>query len=232
MVESLPLFPLGMVLFPGVLMPLHVFEERYRELVRALLAGEAENQWFGVVAIRQGWEVGADAARALHRIGCSAELRQVSRLADGRYDVLTVGRRRFRLLGVDTETRPYLVGTVEWLPDEDADAPAGGPTVDQAQRLAGAVSTAFGTYLEAVAAARGLRGTPQPMPEDPTALSHLVASAALLTLDDRQALLEETGTVARLRATLALLQHETAMLRTLRLVPAPLSELPAPKHLN
>src|SRR5215213_3020777 len=64
--ETLPLFPLGMVLFPGVLLPLHVFEERYRELMRALLAGEAENQWFGVVAIRQGWEVGTDAAKALH----------------------------------------------------------------------------------------------------------------------------------------------------------------------
>jgi uncharacterized protein len=231
-VETLPLFPLGMVLFPGVLLPLHVFEERYRELVRALLAGEAENQWFGVVAIRQGWEVGADAASALHRVGCSAELRQVTKLPDGRYDVLTVGRRRFRLLGVDTTSRPYLVGTVEWLPDEDADAPSSGPTAAMAQALAGAVSTAFGTYLDAVAAARGLRGHPQPMPEDPTALSHLVASAALLTLDDRQALLEEPGTLARLRATLTLLQHETAMLRTLRLVPAPLSELPAPTHLN
>jgi uncharacterized protein len=231
-VESLPLFPLGMVLFPSVLMPLHIFEERYRELVRALLAGEAENQWFGVVAIRQGWEVGADAAGALHRVGCSAELRQVSRLPDGRYDVLTVGRRRFKLLGVDTTSRPYLVGTVEWLPDEDAGAPAGGPTAAKAHDLAGAVSTAFGAYLEAVATARGLRGQPQPMPEDPTALSHLVASAALLTLDDRQALLEEPGTVARLLATLALLQHETRMVRTLRVVPAPLSELPAPKHLN
>lgn len=232
MAETLPLFPLGMVLFPGVLLPLHVFEERYRDLVRSLLTGEAENQWFGVVAIRQGWEVGTDAASALHRVGCSAELRQVTRHPDGRYDILTVGRRRFRLLGVDATSRPYLVGTVEWLPDEDAEAPAEGPTADHAQRLAGAVGNAFTTYLNAVAAARGLRGQPQPMPENPTALSHLVASAALLTLDDRQALLEQPGTLARLKATLTLLQHETAMLRTLRLVPAPLSELPAPTALN
>jgi Lon protease-like protein len=221
-----------MVLFPGVLLPLNVFEERYRDLVRALLTGEAENQWFGVVAIRQGWEVGTDAAKALHRVGCSAELRKVRRHPDGRYDIMTVGRRRFRLLGVDAVSRPYLVGTVQWLPDEDAGALADGLTAARAQDLADAVSTAFADYLSAVAAARGLRGQPQPMPENPTALSHLVASAALLTLDDRQALLEQPGTVARLVATLSLLQRETAMLRTLRVVPAPLSELPAPTALN
>jgi uncharacterized protein len=230
--ESLPLFPLGTVLFPGVLMPLHVFEQRYRKLVRALLTGEAESQWFGVVAIRQGWEVGADAASALHRVGCSAELRQVNRHPDGRYDILAVGRRRFRLLGVDTASQPYLVGTVEWLSDEDADAPKDGPTTVLAQALADAVSTAFADYLGAVAAARGLRGQPQPMPENATALCHLVASAALLTLDDRQALLEQPDTTRRLQDTLGLLRRETAMLRMLRVVPAPLSELPNPTALN
>lgn len=232
MTESLPLFPLGTVLFPGVLMPLHVFEQRYRKLVRALLTGDAESQWFGVVAIRQGFEVGTDAASALHRVGCSAELRQVNRHPDGRYDILAVGRRRFRLLGVDAAAQPYLVGTVEWLPDEDADALADGPTAVRAQALADAVSTAFADYLGAVAAARGLRGQPQPMPENPTALCHLVASAALLTLDDRQALLEQPGTASRLQDTLSLLRRETAMLRTLRVVPAPLSELPSPTALN
>ena len=232
MAESLPLFPLSTVLFPGVLMPLHVFEQRYRKLVRALLTGEAENRWFGVVAIRQGWEVGPDAARALHRVGCSAELRQVNRHPDGRYDILVVGRRRFRLLGVDAASRPYLVGTVEWLPDEDAGAPAAGPTAGRAQALADAVSTAFAKYLAAMGAARGLRGQPQPMPENPTALCHLVASTALFTLDDRQALLERPGTVRRLHDTLVLLRRETAMVRTLRVVPAPLSELPSPTELN
>src|SRR5262249_62235986 len=105
-------------------MPLHVFEQRYRKLVRALLTGEAENQWFGVVAIRQGWEVGADSAQALHRVGCSAELRQVNRHPDGRYDILTVGRRRFRLVGADAPPPPYLGGSGEGLPDEDPAGPA------------------------------------------------------------------------------------------------------------
>jgi Lon protease-like protein len=66
----LPLFPLGTVLFPGVLLPLHVFEERYRSMVRDLLDAPAEERRFGVVAIREGREVGADGIRALHAVGC------------------------------------------------------------------------------------------------------------------------------------------------------------------
>src|SRR5262249_62295809 len=97
---------------------------------------------------------------------------------------------------------------------------------------ADAVSAGFSASLGGVAAARGLRGQPQPMPETPTALCHLVASAALLTLDDRQALLEQPGTISRLQDTLSLLRRETAMLRMLRVVPAPLSELPSPTALN
>ena len=62
----LPLFPLGTVLFPGLLLPLHIFEERYRQLVRDLLVGPHESRAFGVVAIREGREVGADGIRALH----------------------------------------------------------------------------------------------------------------------------------------------------------------------
>ena len=78
MAEPLPLFPLGhTVLFPGVVLPLHVFEERYRELVRTLVElPEGARRRFVVVAIRQGWEVGEDAVSALHDVGCAAELRR------------------------------------------------------------------------------------------------------------------------------------------------------------
>ena len=126
MADELPLFPLGhTVLFPGVPMPLHIFEERYRELVRTLVEQpETQPRRFGVVAIRQGWEVGADAAEALHGVGCTAELRRVSRYPDGRYDIVTVGADRFRLLDVDRTSRPYLVGSVEWLPADPPEADA------------------------------------------------------------------------------------------------------------
>jgi len=108
MTARLPLFPLGTVLFPGLVLPLHVFEPRYRDLVRDLLAlpaGQARE--FGVVAIQRGWEVGAEAVAGdatapatsatltLHEVGCTAEIRQVTELPDGRFDLTTVGRRRF-----------------------------------------------------------------------------------------------------------------------------------------
>jgi len=122
MSETLPLFPLGTVLFPGLLLPLHIFEERYRQLVRDLQAGP-EPRRFGVVAIRQGRETGVDGIQALYETGCTATLRQVKELEDGRYDIVTVGTDRFRLTGQD-DSKPYLQGTVDVLPRRSAAGPA------------------------------------------------------------------------------------------------------------
>ena len=89
----IPLFPLGTVLYPGLMLPLHIFEDRYRQLVRELVdAPEGASRRFGVVAIREGREVGSDGIKALHDIGCMAELRQVEQYEDGRYDIVTTGR--------------------------------------------------------------------------------------------------------------------------------------------
>jgi uncharacterized protein len=222
--ETVPLFPLShTVLFPGMLLPLHIFEERYRELVRALIGGEAagsgaDRRRFGVVAIRQGWEVGADAARALHQVGCAAELRRVSRYPDGRYDIVTEGSDRFRLLDVQAGRHPYLVGAVDWLP---ADPPAD----PEAELLARGVGALFEDYLTAVATIQGGAVQPHELPVDPSKLSYLVAGGAVLTLEDRQALLEATGAAQRLRAELRLLKRESTMLRRLRALPTSLATL-------
>ncbi len=219
MPESLPLFPLQSVLFPGVLLPLHVFEERYRLLVERLVGTADESaREFGVVAIRQGWEVGPDAARSLHPVGCSGLLRRVDDKEDGTYEVVSAGGRRFRLLSVDPDSEPYLVGSVEWLPDE----PDPGPETTLLAQRAG---TLFEEYVAAVAGTGGAEVAAFELPEDPTVLSYLVASAALLTLDDRQALLERNGTRERLREELRLLRRETALVRELRVVPTSLAEI-------
>lgn len=219
MPESLPLFPLQSVLFPGVLLPLHVFEERYRLLVQRLLAtAEEPAGQFGVVAIRQGWEVGPDAARSLHPVGCTAELRRVDDKDDGTYEIVTAGARRFRLLEADSTSEPYLVGSVEWLDDDRQP----GPETTLLARRAGVL---FEEYVAAVAGTGGAEVAEFDLPDDPTVLSYLVASAALLTLDDRQALLERDGTRDRLREELRLLRRETALVRELRVVPTSLAEI-------
>jgi Lon protease-like protein len=244
MTARLPLFPLGTVLFPGLVLPLHVFEPRYRELVRDLMdlpAGQARE--FGVVAIQRGWEVGSErssgplapavsAALTLHEVGCTAEVRQVTELPDGRYDLVTVGRRRFRIARVDQAASPYLVAEVDWLPEPPGQEPA-------ADLLAPRVLAAFRQYLGLMRGPQtGGSGSPagdevgEQLPEDPTVLSHLVAATAALTLDDRQRLLAAPDTATRLRAELRLLAREAALLRQVRAVPVPLSELAVPPSSN
>jgi Lon protease-like protein len=121
--RPLPLFPLGSVLFPGLVLPLQVFESRYRALVRDLMAlPDGSPREFGVVAIQRGWEVenGMATAPSLHEVGCTAQVRQVTEHDDGRFDLVTVGRQRFRIAGIDRESAPYLLADVEFLPEGTA----------------------------------------------------------------------------------------------------------------
>jgi Lon protease-like protein len=209
----LPLFPLGTVLFPGLVLPLHVFEERYRELVRDLLALPEREREFGVVAIREGREVGTDGARALFDVGCSARLRQVEAHDDGRFDLVTVGSRLFRITGL-AHDRPYLTGDVQWLPDETGDQ-------HEAQVLAAAVRAALADYLQALGEASSREIEPPQLPDDPLVLSHLVAATVLLDLADRQELLDQPDGRTRLRRELSVLRREAGFLRALTAAPAP-----------
>src|SRR6202167_3176126 len=113
MSEMLPLFPLGAVLYPGMLLPLHIFEERYRQLVRDLLQ-RPEPRQFGVIAIRKGRETGVDGVTALHEIGCVAAIRSADARDDGRFDLQTVGTDRFRLLSLD-KSLAYFQGEIQRL---------------------------------------------------------------------------------------------------------------------
>jgi uncharacterized protein len=239
MSEMLPLFPLGTVLYPGLLLPLHIFEDRYRQLVADLLAnGEAPR--FGVVAIREGRETGVTGVSSLYPVGCTAVLRQVQKYPDGRYDIVTVGAQRFRLLELD-DSAPYLRGEVELLPDD-----AGDPA--QAALAAQAVRPAFSRYLRALAAlaqhdpgqpggapppparrpAAGNGGDDGPagvevpdLPDAPVPLSYVIAALMVIDLADKQALLAEPDAAGRLGAERALLARETGMLRGLTSAPAP-----------
>ena len=232
----IPVFPLGTVLFPGLVLPLHIFEERYRSLVRDLVAStEDEPHEFGVVTLRHGWEVATpdgDAERPadetpvtadqLYDVGCTAELRQVTELPDGRFDIVTVGRRRFRVVAIAAETQPYLTAEVEWLPEEEVVDPT-------AELLAPRVLAAFRTYLDLL---RPDSEVLDQVPEDPTVLSHLIAATAQLTTDERHELLASPDTATRLRTELRILNREAGLLAKVRAVPVPLSDLARPVSPN
>lgn len=212
MSETIPLFPLGTVLYPGLLLPLQVFEERYRKLVRDLLESKGLMR-FGVVAIREGRETGADGVKALYEVGCTAMVRRVNERDDGRFDLITVGEQRFRLAGLDAPA-PYPRAAVEFLADDVGEEAAAGRAVRE-------VREAFSIYLEALSA-RGVTQVNVPeLPEDPVTLSYLVAASVVADLPDKQALLAAPDAVRRLGAERALLARETAMLRTLTAAPAP-----------
>jgi Lon protease-like protein len=210
----LPLFPLSGVLLPGSTFPLHVFEERYRTLVRELREQPEPDRVFGVVAIRRGREVGSDfddTGTALHAVGCTAHLQQVREHPDGRFDLLTVGAHRFAVKGLEHD-RPYLVGVVELL----TDPPEGDLTA-----LDTAVRTSYDDYLAALQAAGAGELVAPTLPPDRLGLSYAVAATVLIDLEERQALLAAPGAGARLRSELRLLRREAALLRALGAAPAP-----------
>jgi Lon protease-like protein len=140
---QIPLFPLHTVLAPGIALPLHVFEERYRVMVRRCLDSASP---FGVVLIREGSEVapprGASQELAIAGVGTFAEIREASKYADGRWDVLAVGTARFLVREVHTEIAPYLVADVDPYPDEPGDAGD-----DEAEELVERVTRRFVDYL-------------------------------------------------------------------------------------
>jgi Lon protease-like protein len=193
-------------------LPLHIFEERYRQLVRDLL-DKPEPREFGVIAIRHGRETGVDGVSDLYEVGCMAQVRQAEALEDGRYALVTVGTRRFRLLGL-ADADPYLEGDVELLPDEAGD------TADAALAI-GPVQQAFLDYLDALAEQREATFEIPELPEEPILLSYLVAAAIVVDIADKQRLLAEPDAARRLAAGRELLSRETRMMRTLPTTPAP-----------
>jgi Lon protease-like protein len=213
----LPLFPLNTPLVPGLVLPLHIFEPRYREMVQELLERpDEDDREFGIVAVRDGRDVAADGMAALYPVGTAAILRQAEQFDDGRFDIVTTGSRRFRLLEVDSR-QPLLRAHVEYL--DDVSDPADALLAEQVTRrfrlYRGALS---GQVPDAV----DWDDTEDDadLPDDPTVLSYLVTAAMLLPTDERQGLLAAATTGDRLVLARSLLGRETALISTLSAVPS------------
>lgn len=204
----MPLFPLNTVLFPGVTVPLHVFEDRYRALVHELLRIEdPAERLFGSVAIREGYEVGERGGQSLHRIGCVLQLTEAEANEDGSFEIVAVGRGRLRLDSLDTGGA-YLAAQVDRLPD---------PSEDVAPEIAEEARTVFEGYRMLLSEIRGTHVLEGDLPEDPTYLSWSLAATCLLTLRDRQALLEAETAEIRLAMLITMLHEE---LRAMVAVPS------------
>jgi Lon protease-like protein len=216
---ELPLFPLNVVLFPGMQLPLHVFESRYRLMMRRALDS---NSTFGVALLVGGSEGEEDAVPTA--IGCTAEIIEVTPFPDGRMNLLCEGRRRFRIL----ETREqdgYLVGSCEWIADIDssADSESASPEaaaleealMPQARR----VRESLRGYLMSLA--RNANLSPGDLdgldvPSDPYGLSMWVAAIITIPNEQKQELLELTSTRARLDIESAFLRRGEIVQRAYR----------------
>ncbi|MFF4820684.1 LON peptidase substrate-binding domain-containing protein [Kitasatospora sp. NPDC001309] len=232
MTERLPLFPLNTVLYPGLVLPLNVFEERYRRLVADLLEQpEDEPRRFGVLAIKDGREVApvrpaedgpagpldglgtatGDPLEAVYHIGCVADVSSVQPQPDGRYELLVTGTTRFRISSVDVGGL-YLTGEVELVEERPGEGSGA---------LAAEVERAFRVYQKRLAGAReaSTHGRQQ-LPDDPQVLSYLVAAASVFETPVKQQLLACPDTAQRLRTELDLLRRESAVLSWLPSLPA------------
>jgi Lon protease-like protein len=207
--ERIPLFPLGTVLFPGLMLPLHIFEERYRTLIRDLLDGP-EPRRFGIVAIELGHEVGTGAARKLATVGCAAEIHEIAPRSDGRFDVVTVGGSRFDVAELD-DSKPYLQADVEFRPDSAGTG---------AELIADRVRTLFSDYRTLLAGAGAEIAEPIELPGDPVRLSYFIAAASVLERDEKQRLLEAADAAVRLAMEAEFLSRENRLLEALPTVPA------------
>ena len=209
---TVPLFPLRTVLVPGLVLPLHIFEPRYRLMVRMVADAPEVERGFGIVALRPGCSE-ADGRPGLYDIGTMARITKVDELPDGRFDVITVGARRFSIDSLDDEM-PFTRAQVTLHPEPVGEAGA-------AVSLAEEAVTLLKTYREVIST-WGVIGMSEidNLPDDPVVLSYLIAAAIVTDLPQRQALLGIEDAEQRLEAVCEVLRREIEVMCALPSMPA------------
>jgi Lon protease-like protein len=192
--SEIPLFPLpNVVLFPATLLPLHIFEPRYRAMVRDALDGE---RMIGMVMLRPGWEPDYERTPEVYSVGCAGFITHADRLPDGRYNIMLRGLEKFRIAGERRSgdgDRMYRVAQVESIVETPA------------QRVAAALCDAR-TRLERLIARRLQRSTDETIPKDIADEDLVHAIAQHLEPLEKQALLECDGLLGRCHALIELLE--------------------------
>ncbi len=201
---ELPLFPLNIVLFPGMPLSLHIFEDRYKLLIGKCIQ---ERQPFGVVLIKKGLETMGPLAEP-HEVGCTAYVHQVERLEQGRMNINATGNQRFRIYALD-DSRPYLVGQVERFPLEDSN-PAG------QQQAADRLRPRLMRYLSILPEVEDLAIEPRLLPQEPIPLAYLAATLLQLPLEQKQNLLAVEQAIPLLDKLNDIYRREIALVKVLR----------------
>ena len=186
-VRELPVFPLPLVLFPGVPLPLHIFEPRYQKMLADV---RASNNLFGLSNINAG--IASVERPPAGHVGCAAEVIEVQALPEGRSNILTVGLVRYRLESYVETEEPYLVGRVEFFEDDAEDE-------ELLARRTREVSELFMRIANAVRKLNDERAQLPALPDTgPERLSFLVAAALEIEPDEKQRLLELHSSFERL----------------------------------
>lgn len=194
--EEMPLFPLGTVVFPYASIQLHVFEDRYQEMVRRCVQ---EDRPFGVVLIRSGPEVGGIADPYL--VGTACQIQRVHRYDDGTMDIYVVGERRFRIRHLD-DTRSYLTGQVEPVIEhaiEDS---------DRAGDLLSRARSEFEMLIRRQIEREQIQVKGVVLPTDPVVLSFTIANLLPMENLEKQRLLETTDTLERIEELIPVLERQ------------------------
>jgi Lon protease-like protein len=211
MAALLPLFPLGHVLLPGSPLPLRVFEERYRELLKDV-AGAGGDRRFGVVALVAGLEVQSALTagdQEFAQVGTVAEIMEAQLNAEGFGALVAVGSRRFRITKLVDTGKLYLQAEVDYLDEPQGELPDTLP--DSARALAI-------EYSRLLARLTGVEPETEPYPTDAALLSYRIALEAPLDPADRQVLLEQETAAQRLHHLVRLLRREVVLLRRTRTI--------------
>jgi Lon protease-like protein len=197
---EIPLFPLNAVLFPGMALPLHIFEPRYRQMTKECLDNGAP------IGIMLAPPEGIVECEVPAHIGTMARICDYQRLPDGRYNLLTVGTQRFEVVEVHHD-HPYISGLVRPLKDQPAN------DTQMTDELAREGRAILHEYLQLVLQLLGSEDFAIEMPEQADDLSFLIAASLSCEDNEKQRMLEITSVTERLAAGVRLLRDEVEVLR-------------------
>src|SRR5215469_15301932 len=187
LLTEIPIFPLATVLFPGGILPLHIFEDRYKDMMRHAIENHGQ---FGL-SYREDAGVGIETPPAVGSVGCAARINAVMPLSEGRMNVISTGFIRYRIVQVK-QSAPFIIAAIEPFSDD----PEPQADLSRLQSDTGALASQF---LNAIQSLNDLPAREEPeLPEDAEALSLSVAAALPIDNETKQRLLEMTSTRLRL----------------------------------